>query len=163
MSNENIDKVIVDLQTINKNLHRRLQNLSDEDKTSLYAYATQFDADASGSLDAHQVENAAVILRQIRHIDSQSLRLLNDILHLVDFNHNGAADKNEVALVLDILNRFAGDVEGDDNTLNFEELQHAYKAIKSFDRNDNGALNKEERGVLTSALKKPDYFKSFGE
>ena len=158
-----VNQMITNLQEMNSNFHHRFANLTEEDKTSLYSFMSIFDKSESGDLNKRELRAAADLLKFVRHVDQSSLRNLSDILHLLDFHQNGLVDPDEEKVAIEILKVFTGAEEGDDSTLNHDEFSEAFKAVKFFDKENNGVLSKEERRSLKDALKNKDYFQSLGK
>ena len=157
-----MDQIIASLQENNSSLKRRLSNLDADGQTSLYNFISMFDADQSGHISSAETSKAANILGLLRYIDQDSLRDLIALMRTIDFNENAVAEHNERKLAHDILTIFAGSDEGDDGTVNRAELAQAMNAVRSFDRNNNGHLSKEERSLLKEAMKRPEHLRSLG-
>lgn len=156
------DDAVAELQHADQNLQHRLQGLTEDDKTTLYAYLAMFDHDRSGALEPHEIEDAADILRQVRHIDEASVRSLITLLKYLDFNGNATVDDHEHRLAVDIIGAFANEEEGDSSTVNHDELNQAVRATRAFDRNDDGEMTKDERRTLRDGLKDLARFRELG-
>ncbi|MCK5770685.1 hypothetical protein [Algiphilus sp.] len=159
----NIDGVIAAMQEADQNLQHRLRDLTEDDKTTLYAYLSMFDHDRSGALEPHEVEDASDILRLVRHIDEASVRSLIALLKYIDFNGNATVDSNEHRLAVDIIGAFAGEEAGDSSTVNHDELDQAVRATSTFDRNADGLMTKDERRMLRDGLGELARFRELGK
>lgn len=138
-------------------LARELRKLDAEGRHNLGGVLGRFDERRTAELDATERLLARRVLLRLRRRTTGSLVLANKILDYLDLNADSLLSAKEVALCVDIFERFSG-MESTNDTLSERELGMIYAILRDLDRDHDHALNPSERAALRRALDDPAKF-----